>query len=77
MTDLDSASGTRPRGRRAAQEADGEELTIQQASELLEVPAPTLRSWERRCGVPPPAAAAAGTVATPASSSTSSVGCAI
>jgi DNA-binding transcriptional MerR regulator len=29
-----------------------DELTIQQASRLLEVPAPTLRSWERRYGVP-------------------------
>ncbi len=28
------------------------ELTIQQASRLLDVPAPTIRSWERRYGVP-------------------------
>ena len=28
------------------------ELTIQQASQLLNVPAPTIRSWERRYGVP-------------------------
>jgi DNA-binding transcriptional MerR regulator len=28
------------------------ELTIQQASRLLEVPAPTIRSWERRYGIP-------------------------
>ena len=27
-------------------------LTIQQASRLLQVPAPTLRSWERRYGIP-------------------------
>jgi DNA-binding transcriptional MerR regulator len=27
-------------------------LTIQQASRLLEVPAPTIRSWERRYGIP-------------------------
>lgn len=36
--------------------ADGlqppDELTIQQASRLLHVPAPTIRSWERRYGVP-------------------------
>jgi DNA-binding transcriptional MerR regulator/methylmalonyl-CoA mutase cobalamin-binding subunit len=37
--------------------ADGEsgesgELTIQQAAETLDVPAPTIRSWERRYGVP-------------------------
>jgi len=36
----------------AAPERNGDELTIQQASELLQVPAPTLRSWERRYGVP-------------------------
>lgn len=29
-----------------------EELTIQQVSSLLGVPAPTMRSWERRYGVP-------------------------
>ena len=53
MTDLDSASEDAPReGGAATHDADGEELTIQQASELLEVPAPTLRSWERRYGVP-------------------------
>ena len=53
MTDLDSASEDAPRKRgAAAHDADGEELTIQQASELLKVPAPTLRSWERRYGVP-------------------------
>jgi DNA-binding transcriptional MerR regulator len=33
-----------------AAELDGE-LTIQQASRLLEVPAPTIRSWERRYGI--------------------------
>lgn len=30
----------------------GDGLTIQQVSELLGVPAPTLRSWERRYGLP-------------------------
>ena len=30
----------------------GEELSIQQASQVLDVPAPTIRSWERRYGVP-------------------------
>lgn len=29
-----------------------EELSIQQASQALDVPAPTIRSWERRYGVP-------------------------
>ncbi len=33
-------------------DADEEELTIQRASQLLGVPAPTIRSWERRYGVP-------------------------
>ena len=32
--------------------ADGEDLTIQQVSQLLNVPSPTIRSWERRYGVP-------------------------
>src|ERR671911_549491 len=31
---------------------ESDELTIQQASEALDVPAPTIRSWERRYGVP-------------------------
>src|SRR3712207_4872762 len=35
----------------APDDAD-EELTIQQASQALNVPAPTIRSWERRYGVP-------------------------
>ena len=30
----------------------GAEFSIQQASEMLNVPAPTIRSWERRYGVP-------------------------
>lgn len=38
--DVDDASG------------DQEGLTIDQVSRLLDVPAPTLRSWERRHGVP-------------------------
>ena len=33
-------------------EEAGAELSIQQASETLSVPAPTIRSWERRYGVP-------------------------
>src|SRR5687768_7714191 len=41
-----------PEGHTVAPDADDGELTIQQASELLHVPAPTLRSWERRYGVP-------------------------
>jgi methanogenic corrinoid protein MtbC1 len=35
-----------------ADDHDLGELTIQQASELLNVPSPTIRSWERRYGVP-------------------------
>src|SRR4051812_44897471 len=31
----------------------GTGLTIQAVSQLLDVPAPTIRSWERRYGVPP------------------------
>src|SRR4051794_2754062 len=31
----------------------GAGLTIQAVSQLLDVPAPTIRSWERRYGVPP------------------------
>ena len=36
----------------AAGQADDVRLTIQQASEILDLPAPTIRSWERRYGVP-------------------------
>lgn len=36
----------------ASSEADNEQLTIQQASTILNLPAPTIRSWERRYGVP-------------------------
>ncbi len=36
----------------AADESPEEELSIQQASAALNVPAPTIRSWERRYGVP-------------------------
>jgi DNA-binding transcriptional MerR regulator/methylmalonyl-CoA mutase cobalamin-binding subunit len=39
--------------RRAEPDADVF-LTIQEASRLLQVPAPTIRSWERRYGVPVP-----------------------
>jgi hypothetical protein len=35
------------------------EFSIQQASLLLNVPAPTLRSWERRYGSPWPTAVSA------------------
>ena len=53
MTDRDGASEDAPsEGGVAAHDANDEELTIRQASELLKVPAPTLRSWERRYGVP-------------------------
>jgi len=53
MTDLESASEDAPgEDGAAAHDADDLELTIQQASELLNVPAPTLRSWELRYGVP-------------------------
>jgi MerR family transcriptional regulator, light-induced transcriptional regulator len=38
-------------GDAASNDADGG-LSIQQASEILSVPAPTIRSWERRYGVP-------------------------
>lgn len=31
----------------------GRGLTIQAVSQLLEIPAPTIRSWERRYGIPP------------------------
>jgi methanogenic corrinoid protein MtbC1 len=49
----DSASEDAPDENGAdAHDAGGKELTIQQASELLGVPAPTIRSWERRYGVP-------------------------
>ena len=33
-------------------EADDAQLTIRQASTILNLPAPTIRSWERRYGVP-------------------------
>ncbi|MBA3527831.1 MAG: MerR family transcriptional regulator, partial [Propionibacteriaceae bacterium] len=53
MTDLGSASEDAPRdGGASAHDADDRELTIQQASQVLNVPAPTIRSWERRYGVP-------------------------
>ena len=53
MTDVESASEDAPsEGGATGGDADEEELTIQQASQLLHVPAPTIRSWERRYGVP-------------------------
>ena len=53
MTDLDRGNEHAPRDRGASgADADDEELTIQQASQLLSLPAPTIRSWERRYGVP-------------------------
>jgi DNA-binding transcriptional MerR regulator len=36
----------------APSEADDEPLTIQQAARILNLPTPTIRSWERRYGVP-------------------------
>ena len=38
----------------------GSGLTIQAVSELLDVPAPTIRSWERRYGIPPTSRSAGG-----------------
>ena len=46
MNDPESAASGTP------SEADDEQLTIQQASTILNLPAPTIRSWERRYGVP-------------------------
>ncbi len=45
---------TDPQSSRSGTESPpvGVELSIQQASRLLNVPAPTIRSWERRYGVP-------------------------
>lgn len=40
--------------RRRTEPDANELLTIQEASRLLQVPAPTIRSWERRYGVPVP-----------------------
>lgn len=51
MTELEGSEEAPVEGGADAHK-DGEELTIQQASEFLKVPAPTLRSWERRYGVP-------------------------
>lgn len=48
----DNASPDADREDASAHVADSEELTIQQTSQLLDVPAPTIRSWERRYGVP-------------------------
>ncbi len=45
---MSTAAG--PLRRDSASEVDG--LTIQATSQLLQVPAPTLRSWERRYGIP-------------------------
>jgi len=53
VTDVDGASEDAPRdGGASAHDANDRELTIQQASQVLNVPAPTIRSWERRYGVP-------------------------
>ena len=46
MIESDSAADGAP------SEAGDEQLTIQQASTILNLPAPTIRSWERRYGVP-------------------------
>jgi len=51
MTNPESRDAPRE-DRAAALDTADDELSIQQASELLQVPAPTLRSWERRYGVP-------------------------
>lgn len=51
MTSRESETAT-PDGGTVTPRAAVEELTIQQASERLQVPAPTLRSWERRYAVP-------------------------
>jgi len=48
VTDRDSAEDAPDGGDAEA----GDELTIQQASRVLDVPAPTIRSWERRYSVP-------------------------
>ena len=45
MADRESGTDDSPDGA-------GEELSIQQAAQALNVPAPTIRSWERRYGVP-------------------------
>ncbi|MGI8457508.1 MAG: MerR family transcriptional regulator [Propionibacteriaceae bacterium] len=57
MTGLDDADHDEPGDDDLAVDdrVDGgvdDELTIREASELLNVPAPTIRSWERRYGVP-------------------------
>lgn len=53
MNDQASANDDAPAERLAsAPDTDETELTIQQASSLLQVAAPTIRSWERRYGVP-------------------------
>jgi len=41
-----------PEGGAAAHSGHAKELTIQQVSQLFDVPVPTIRSWERRYGVP-------------------------
>jgi DNA-binding transcriptional MerR regulator/methylmalonyl-CoA mutase cobalamin-binding subunit len=52
VTDLPSADVDPFPEDSAAANEPGDELTIQQASERLNVPSPTIRSWERRYGVP-------------------------
>lgn len=56
-----SGSGRGMPLRDAGAEPDvGAGLSIQQVSDLLGVPAPTIRSWERRYGVPPTSRSAGG-----------------
>ena len=53
MTDPVSGGGdAHLEGGAAANYGHDKELTIQQVSQLLGVPVPTIRSWERRYGVP-------------------------
>lgn len=52
MTDPDGASDDALGDGGASADDEDRDLTIQQASQLLNVPAPTIRSWERRYGVP-------------------------
>lgn len=52
VADLTADDNTPQENGAATDAAHGDGLTIQQASQLLDVPAPTIRSWERRYDVP-------------------------
>jgi DNA-binding transcriptional MerR regulator/methylmalonyl-CoA mutase cobalamin-binding subunit len=53
VTDLDDANEqAHHTGKASVQNSDDPELTIKQAAQLLNVPAPTIRSWERRYQLP-------------------------